>query len=66
MVCADGLRTPQVLFASGIRPRALGHYLNEHFQMTAFLVLDDEFDPAGYPPGEFATVRIPFSDARPM
>jgi choline dehydrogenase-like flavoprotein len=68
VVCADGLRTPQVLFASGIRPRALGHYLNEHFQMISFLMLDDEFDPAGYPLGDknLAGVRIPFSDARPM
>ena len=68
VVCADGLRTPQVLFASGIRARALGHYLNEHFQMNSFLMLNDEFDPAGYPAGDtnLAGVRIPFSDARPM
>lgn len=68
VVCADGLRTPQVLFASGIRPRALGHHLNEHFQMTAFLMLADEFDPARYPLDDenLAGVRIPFSDARPM
>jgi len=30
VVAADSLRTPQLLWASGIRPRALGHYLNEH------------------------------------
>jgi len=68
VVCADGLRTPQVLFASGIRPRALGHYLNEHLQMNSFLMLNDEFDPAGYPADDknLAGVRIPFSDARPM
>jgi choline dehydrogenase-like flavoprotein len=67
VVCADGLRTPQVLFASGIRPRALGHYLNEHFQMNTFVTLDDEFDPARFP-GQpvFGGVHIPFSDARPM
>ena len=68
VVCADGLRTPQVLFASGIRPRALGHYLNEHFQMSSFVTLNDEFDPARYPadPKGLGTVLIPFSDARPM
>jgi choline dehydrogenase-like flavoprotein len=68
VVCADGLRTPQVLFASGIRPRALGHHLNEHFQMMSFLTLDDEFDPSRYvsDPTTFGTIAIPFSDARPM
>jgi choline dehydrogenase-like flavoprotein len=30
IVCADAVRTPQLLFASGIRPPALGCYLNEH------------------------------------
>ncbi|MBM7789350.1 GMC oxidoreductase [Tenggerimyces flavus] len=68
VVCADGLRTPQVLFASGIRPKALGHYLNEHFQMASFVQLSDEFDPAAYPADEqsLGSVLIPFSDARPM
>jgi choline dehydrogenase-like flavoprotein len=68
VVCADGLRTPQVLFASGIRPRALGHHLNEHFQMASFVTLHDDFDPAAYPAEEqsLGSVLIPFSDARPM
>lgn len=30
IAAADALRTPQLLWASGIRPNALGHYLNEH------------------------------------
>lgn len=34
VVAADSLRTPQLLFASGVRPRALGHYLNEHPQVS--------------------------------
>lgn len=68
VVCADGLRTPQVLFASDIRPKALGHYLNEHFQMASFVRLSDEFDPANYPTDgqSLGSVLIPFSDARPM
>lgn len=72
VVCADGLRTAQVLFASGIRPPALGHHLNEHFQMVSFVLLDDEFLAAGG--GTEATlgeaglgyVLIPFSDERPI
>ena len=30
VVAADALRTPQLLWASGIRPDALGRYLTEH------------------------------------
>lgn len=68
VVCADGLRTPQVLFASGIRPAALGHHLNEHFQMASFVILSDEFDPGAFErdPASLGYVLIPFSDARPM
>lgn len=68
VVCADGLRTPQVLFASGIRPTALGHYLNEHFQMSAFGYLGDSFDPASFESDseQFDYVLVPFSDERPM
>jgi choline dehydrogenase-like flavoprotein len=40
VVCADALRTPQLLFASGIRPPALGRYLNEHAFITARVLLD--------------------------
>jgi choline dehydrogenase-like flavoprotein len=68
VVCADGLRTPQVLFASGIRPDALGRHLNEHYQMASFVRLSDEFDPELYEndPLRSASVLIPFSDDRPM
>jgi choline dehydrogenase-like flavoprotein len=68
VVCADGLRTPQVLFASGIRPRALGHFLNEHSQVNTFVTLSDEFDPANNPSDSqsLGGAHIPFSDARPM
>jgi choline dehydrogenase-like flavoprotein len=68
VVCADGLRTPQLLFASDIRPPALGHYLNEHYQMVTLITLIDEFDPAKYTAdaNSIGSVLVPFSDARPM
>jgi C-glycoside oxidase len=69
VVCADSLRTPQLLYASGVRPRALGHFLNEHFQMTALVKLRDEFVRDMPAPGEITptgTVLIPFSPGRPM
>jgi choline dehydrogenase-like flavoprotein len=61
VVCADALRTPQLLFASGIRPQALGRYLNEHAFITARVLLDlDRFgidlDALPLPrAGEFST-----------
>lgn len=68
VVCADGLRTPQLLFASGIRPPALGRHLNEHAQMGTLVHLSDEFDPTGFPaePENVASVMTPYSDARPF
>jgi pyranose oxidase len=38
----DACRTPQLLWASGIRPRALGRYVNDHVQVFAGVRLDDE------------------------
>jgi choline dehydrogenase-like flavoprotein len=61
VVCADALRTPQLLFASGIRPWALGRYLNEHAFITGRVLMDvDRFglDLATLPlprVGEFCT-----------
>ena len=61
LICADTLRTPQLLFASGIRPEALGRYLNEHAFITARVLMDlDRFgvDVADLPiarEGEFCT-----------
>jgi choline dehydrogenase-like flavoprotein len=61
VVCADAIRTPQLLFASGIRPEALGRYLNEHAFVTGRVLMDlDRFglslDDLPRPlPGEFAT-----------
>jgi choline dehydrogenase-like flavoprotein len=42
VVCADAIRTPQLLFASGIRPEALGRYLNEHIFLTGQVIADPE------------------------
>ncbi|MDQ4490821.1 GMC oxidoreductase [Sinomonas sp. ASV486] len=39
VVAADSLRSPQLLSASGIRPTALGHYLNEHTMTTSTIQL---------------------------
>jgi choline dehydrogenase-like flavoprotein len=48
VIAADTLRTPQLLFASGVRPAALGCHLNEHPYVAAILELDEP----GYEPGD--------------
>ncbi|KAA9105057.1 GMC oxidoreductase [Microbacterium rhizomatis] len=40
VVAADAFRTPQLLWASGIRPAALGHYLTEHHVVITTVALD--------------------------
>lgn len=40
VVCADAFRTPQLLHASGIRPHALGRYVNEHAFVTGRVLMD--------------------------
>jgi len=42
VVAADTLRTPQLLWASVIRPPALGHYLNDQPQIMAGMELSEE------------------------
>ena len=42
VVAADALRTPQLLWASGMRPTALGRYLNDQPQVIAAVRLVDE------------------------
>jgi choline dehydrogenase-like flavoprotein len=44
VVAADSVRTPQLLWASGIRPRALGRYLNDQPQVIFAARLDDVAD----------------------
>ncbi|QKJ20390.1 GMC oxidoreductase [Microbacterium hominis] len=40
VVAADAFRTPQLLWASGIRPTALGRYLTEHPMVISTVALD--------------------------
>ena len=54
VVAADALRTPQLLFASGVRPPALGRYLNDQPQIVFAVRLRDvaltaaeQHDPRG-------------------
>ncbi|MFI5888295.1 GMC oxidoreductase, partial [Streptomyces sp. NPDC051554] len=51
VVAADSLRTPQLLWASEIRPPALGRYLNDHTIISAGLVPNHLDEPDNY--GEF-------------
>ena len=45
VVAADALRTPQLLWASGVRPRALGRWLNDQPQ-TVYAVRLRDVDPS--------------------
>lgn len=47
VVGADALRTPQLLWASGIRPDALGRYLNDQAQVVFASRLRDVTAPKG-------------------
>ncbi|WP_158820873.1 GMC oxidoreductase [Granulicella sp. S156] len=41
IVAADALRTPQLLWGSGLRADALGHYLNDHPQSKCIIQLHE-------------------------
>ena len=64
VVCADAIRTPQLLFASDIRPEALGRYLNEHAFLSGRVFTDPQ--RLGFPlesvspmdPGEFMSDHL--------
>ncbi|KRB36572.1 GMC oxidoreductase [Microbacterium sp. Root180] len=73
VVAADALRTPQLLWASGIRPDALGQYLNDQAQIV-FAVRIRDFAPAEGGDGAAATglseysgvTWVPFTDEAPF
>jgi choline dehydrogenase-like flavoprotein len=49
VVAADSLRTPQLLFASGVRPAALGRHLTEHPYIAALYTVEADPGEAGDP-----------------
>ena len=78
--CLRRVATPQLLWASGIRPAALGRYLNDHIQVMSASVLEPSLveqvarDPstAGYRDGRdsggdplIGIHWIPYSDQHP-
>lgn len=73
VVAADALRTPQLLWASGIRPDALGRYLNDQAQIV-FAVRIRDYVPAEGEEGaartglsEYSGVTwVPFTDDVPF
>ena len=62
VVAADALRTPQLLFASGIRPPALGRHLNEHAMLAAMVELTGtDLEPTRSTEGGYALSNGPFA-----
>ncbi|WP_322410267.1 GMC oxidoreductase [Microbacterium invictum] len=71
VAAADAFRTPQLLWASGIRPPALGRYLNDQPQVVHAVKLRDvapqSLGPAGGPIDVLSGVSwVPFTDAEPF
>lgn len=72
VVAADALRSPQLLFASGIRPDALGRYLNDQPQIVHAVRLTDVDDvPTASAQDTAITAQsgvswVPFTEAHPF
>jgi choline dehydrogenase-like flavoprotein len=58
-VAGDSFRTPQLLHASGVRPAALGRYLNDHADARTFVQLSERFRDIE---GRGGVTWIPYSD----
>lgn len=60
VIAGDALRTPQLLWASNIRPQALGRYLNDQPQIVSALALRDSYedDESAYGGGEDLRDRL--------
>lgn len=73
VVAADGLRTPQVLWASGIRPAALGRMLNDQTQIVFASRLRDvvagggeQVAASGALSEQAGVTWVPFTDEMPF
>ncbi|MFZ3598783.1 GMC oxidoreductase [Streptomyces sp. BH104] len=71
VVAADALRTPQLLWASGVRPAALGRYLNDQPQLVYAVRLRDvrAADGGGTRPGlarHSGVSWVPYTDDEPF
>jgi choline dehydrogenase-like flavoprotein len=72
VVAADAFRTPQVLFASGVRPPALGRYLNDQPQIVFAVRLRDvdaqdrDDAPEGAIAREGGVSWVPYTDEHPF
>jgi choline dehydrogenase-like flavoprotein len=73
VIAADALRTPQLLWASGIRPPALGRYLNDQAQIVFavrirdFAPIEDAAGSASTGLSEYSGVTwVPYTDEVPF
>lgn len=73
VVAADALRTPQVLWASGIRPAALGRTLNDQSQVVYAARLrgveapaEDQIAASGALSEQSGVSWVPFTDEQPF
>ena len=73
VVAGDALRTPQLLWASGIRPRALGRYLNDQAQVVFASRLRDVEPPPADPVAASGALSeqsgvswVPYTDDMPF
>ena len=68
IVAADAVHTPQLLWASGIRPAPLGRYLTEHPLTFAVVAVRDDLAPANSATSSSASdpvgsvICVPFAD----